>query len=211
MAKKETDLAPRIREKTLELLLEKAPEEISMRDIAKACEVTATSIYYYYKDKDSLFTEIKLVCLDAMHKDLSSRIEEKIIHYQISHERSDLLTEIRSVFEAFRDWAFEHPRIAILIMGRFKPDAINNQDDMNNYYQSTFLGQSFLERGVAAGLIRSSDTMLDTNLCVSALWGAIQSVLLKLTVPDYWTEEGRILFTNKMIDLLLTSLMHKSA
>jgi AcrR family transcriptional regulator len=46
LSKPKTDLAPQISEKTLELLMEKEPEEISTRDIAKACGVTATSLYY---------------------------------------------------------------------------------------------------------------------------------------------------------------------
>ncbi len=57
-----------IRQKTLELLLIKEPEAISMREIASSCGVTATTIYYYYKDKDTLFETIKIECLSAMEK-----------------------------------------------------------------------------------------------------------------------------------------------
>ncbi len=39
MGKPKTDLAPRIRGKTTELLLEKKPEEISTKDIAKVCGI----------------------------------------------------------------------------------------------------------------------------------------------------------------------------
>jgi AcrR family transcriptional regulator len=210
MAKPESDLVPRIREKTLALLLEKAPEEITMRDIAKACNVTATSIYYYYKDKDTLFTDIKLICLANMHKSIYIQTEKKITRYKISHERSNLLYELQAGLEAFRDWAFENPRIAILVMGRFKPDAITNQKDLDTYYESMFFGKSFLEKAAESGLVHSHDTMLDTSLCVSALWGAIESVLLKLTLPQYWTKQGSIDFTNKMIDFILTSLLSKN-
>jgi AcrR family transcriptional regulator len=210
MAKPESDLVPRIREKTLALLFEKAPEEITMRDIAKACNVTATSIYYYYKDKDTLFTDIKLICLANMHKDIQVKTEKKITSYKISHEGSNLLYELQAGLEAFRDWAFENPRIAILIMGRFKPDAIMTQEDLDTYYESTFFGQSFLEKAAEAGIIHSYNTMLDTSLCVSALWGAIESVLLKLTVPQYWSKQESIDFTDKMIELLLTALSSKS-
>jgi AcrR family transcriptional regulator len=207
MAKPETDLVPRIRKTTLDLLFEKAPEEISMRDIAKACDVSATSIYYYYKDKDALFTDIKVICLGNMHREIITQTEKKIAKYQKTHKESNPLQEIRSVFEAFRDWAFAHPRIAILIMGRFKPDAITNQEDLDTYYQSVFFGQAFLEKAAKAGIIHSTDTMLDASLCVTALWGAIESVLLKLTLPQYWSKQGRIEFTNKMIDFLIASLV----
>jgi AcrR family transcriptional regulator len=59
-------LVLRIKENTLGLLMEKEPEEISMREIAKVCGVTATTLYYYYKDKDTLFEEVKLECLEKM-------------------------------------------------------------------------------------------------------------------------------------------------
>jgi AcrR family transcriptional regulator len=39
------ELVLRIREKALELLMEKEPEELSMREIAKVCGVTATTLY----------------------------------------------------------------------------------------------------------------------------------------------------------------------
>jgi len=51
--------------------------------------------------------------------------------------------------------------------------------------------------------------MLDANLCIAALWGAIESVLLNRTIPQYWSKSGSVNFTDKMIDLLLESLTHK--
>ncbi|MBO7136728.1 MAG: TetR/AcrR family transcriptional regulator, partial [Spirochaetaceae bacterium] len=50
-----TEIIPLIKQKTLELLLEAEPSQIGMSDIARKCEITATNIYHYYKDKDSLF------------------------------------------------------------------------------------------------------------------------------------------------------------
>jgi len=78
MGKPKTDLAPKIREKTLELLLSREPEEISTRDIAKTCGVTATSLYYYYRDKEALFAEIKLSCIEQMDKYISERVAKRI-------------------------------------------------------------------------------------------------------------------------------------
>ncbi|WP_415749215.1 TetR/AcrR family transcriptional regulator, partial [Treponema peruense] len=40
--------------------MEKEPEEIGMREIAKKCGVSATAIYHYYRDKDCLFQSISL-------------------------------------------------------------------------------------------------------------------------------------------------------
>ena len=198
MGKPETDLAPRIREKTLELLLEKEPEEISTRDIAKACGVTATSLYYYYKNKETLFTEVKLDCVGKM---------DKFILGQIAKKAGNQKNELRTGLEAFRDWAFANPRMALLVMGRLKADTMAEPEKMKKYYQSTFFAKTMLDKAVKAGFSKSKNTLLDVSLCIAALWGAVESVLLKRTVPQYWSKRGGLVFTNKMIDLLLTSLI----
>jgi AcrR family transcriptional regulator len=206
MGKPKTDLAPRIRKKTLELLMEKEPEEISTRDIAKACGATTTCIYYYYKDKETLYMEIKLHCVEEMDKFIVSQVEKRIKKEQKAGKRKDPKMEIRAGLEAFRDWAFANPRISLLVMGRLKADTLANPEKMEKYYKSTVFAKAILDNAVKAGIINSKDTLLDTSLCISALWGAIESVLLNRTIPKYWTQQGRIIFTKKMIDLLLTSL-----
>jgi len=209
MGKPKTDLAPRIREKTLELLMEKEPEEISTRDIAKACGATTTCIYYYYRDKETLYMEIKLYCVGKMDEFIKNQMEKLIKKHQKAGNKTDPLIEIRAGLEAFRDWAFLNPRIALLVMERLKADTLADQEKMEKYYKSTVFAKIVMDKAVQAGLIKSKDTLLDASLCISALWGAIESVLLNRTIPQYWTQKGKIIFTDKMIDLLLASLTRK--
>ena len=210
MGKPETDLAPRIREKTLELLLEKEPEEISTRDIAKACGVTATSLYYYYKDKEALFNEIKLDCIDKMDKFILKQLAKQNVKLLKTSGNLNPVMEIREGLIAFRDWAFLNPRVALLVMGRFKADTMADPEKMMKYYQSTYFAKAMLDKAVQAGFSGSKDTMLDASLCIAALWGAIESAIMNRTIPKYWSRSGSINFTNKMIDLLLVSLMCKN-
>jgi AcrR family transcriptional regulator len=211
MGKPETDLSPRIREKTLELLMEKEPEEISTRDIAKTCGVTATSIYYYYKDREALFNEVKLECIAKMDKFISEQVEKGVIKQIKSGKKTNPLIMVRLGLEAFRDWAFANPRIALLVMERFKADTQKDAEKMKKYYKSTVFAKEMLDKAVQNGLLTSKDTLLDASLAIAALWGAIESVLLNRTLPKYWSKRGGIKFTNKMIDLLLTSLMRKKS
>ena len=209
MGKPETDLALRIRKKTLELLLEKEPEEISTRDIARACGVSATSIYYYYKDKETLFTELKIFCIREMEEFISGQISIKMSKWRRQGGIDGTIAEARAGLEAFRDWAFANPRMAHLVMGRLKADTSNDSEKMANYYRSTLFAKSILDRAVKEGLSSSKDTMLDANLCIAAVWGAIESVLLKRTIPKYWTRRKGLDFTNSMIDMLLAQLILK--
>ena len=52
------ELVSSIKKRTLELLMEKEPEEIGMREIAKKCGVSATAIYHYYRDTWRLFMAV---------------------------------------------------------------------------------------------------------------------------------------------------------
>ena len=208
MPKAATNLAVFIRDKTLELLLEKEPEEISTRDIAKACGVTATSLYYYYRDRETLFTEVKLCCIEKMDAVISEHTAKKTKQRGQS-KKQDPRGEIRTGLEAFRDWAFANPRIALLVMGRLKADTRDDPEKMKKYYQSTLFAKNLLDRTVQGGFLNSKDTLLDASLCISALWGAIETALLNRTVPQYWSKRGSVDFTNKMIDFLLTSLMFR--
>jgi len=210
MVKPKTDLAPRIREKTLELLMEKEPEEITTRDIAKACGVTATSLYYYYKDRDDLFNEIKLECIEKMDTYIAGQLAKKVSKITKQGKKINPIEEVRAGLEAFRDWAFANPRIALVVMGRLKADTQADPEKMEKYYQSVILAKTTLDRAVQAGLSNSKNTLLDASLCITALWGAIESVLLNRTIPQYWSKRGGLELTNKMIDLLLASLMRNN-
>jgi AcrR family transcriptional regulator len=195
MAVSENELAVTIQRKTLGLLMHKEPEEISMREIARECGVSATSLYYYYKDRESLFEAVKLNCLKAMDDFIAESVKPG----------RNAPRAMREALEAFRNWAFANPRISLLIMGRFKANTGAGKERLEQYYQSTLLGKKILDGIAAEGKARSKDTLLDTNLCIAALWGAIEQVLLNRTMPKYWNKG--MLFTNRMIDICCSAIL----
>lgn len=184
------ELEANIKTQGLALLLEKEPEEIGMRDIARACGVSATSIYYYYRDKEQLFEHIKLDCLDAM---------EAFVRERVADETSTD-NKIRAGLRAFRDWALSNPRVALLVMGRFKPLPGNDPVQLRRYYRSNELAKELLDAAVAEGLMPPCDTRLESALIIAALWGVLESVILKRTWPEYW--DSAFALTDRMIDRL---------
>jgi AcrR family transcriptional regulator len=176
------------------LLLEKEPEEIAMRDIAGKCGVSATTIYYYYADKDALFEAVKLDLLAAM----DARIRAGVL------EARDSKDKLRTGLVAFRDWALENPKVALLVMGRLKPNVTASKDELARYYRSNDLAKELLDAAVADGGSNVADTKLASALCIAALWGAIEAVLLNRTHPDYWKKEKY--FTDRMIDMLVAQM-----
>jgi AcrR family transcriptional regulator len=185
------DLERKIREKTLDLLMVKEPEEIGMRDIATACGVTATTIYYYFSDKENLFDAVKVDCIAT----LDSIIEKRVASVESTAGK------IRESMAAFRDWSLANPRVALLVMGKLKPNLELGPDTLPRYYRSSNLAKELLDQAVAEGLLKCEDTLLYSSLCIAGLWGAIESVLLNRTNPEYWNN-GKY-FTDRMIDLVL--------
>ncbi|MFP3091227.1 TetR/AcrR family transcriptional regulator [Treponema sp. TIM-1] len=194
MRKANPELIMAIKKKALEMLMKKEPEEITMRDIAKGCGVTATTLYYYYSDKDTLFEEVKLESIAEMNGFIQKKLEGI----------QEPLKAIKAALTAFRDWAFENPRMAILVMGRFKANKEVSNEQLEAYYLNNYFGKALLDAAVKVGKSKSKDTLLDSSLIIAALWGAIESVLLNRTMPEYW-DQG-LLFTNKMIEHLLEEL-----
>jgi AcrR family transcriptional regulator len=182
-----------IRSACLSLLLEKEPELIGMRDIATRCGISATAIYYYYSDKEKLFEAVKKDCLKRMDEWISSQVSG-----------TDTLSQLRSALEAFRDWAFANPRIALLVMGRLKANTGASSTEMPLYYRSLTLGKELLDKAVAEGSCRSNDTILDSSVCVSAVWGTIESILLNRSAPELWNRGKET--TDRIIDICIQAV-----
>ena len=192
------DIIPLIKQKTLELLMEKNPESIGMRDIAACCQVTATTIYHYYKDKDALFQSIGLDCLKELNERIKKNAEEK----QTSREK------ILNAINAFRDWSFENPRRALLVMQGFKSADNASPEVIEEFYVCNRTGENLLKKAIEEGKAVSENPRLDVGLLVSGLWGCIESVLLKKCDVEYW-ENGKA-YTDRFIDLWMKSVFKEA-
>ena len=194
MRKPNTEIISVIKQKTLELLMQKNPEQIGMREIAAACDITATNIYHYYKDKDRLFQEISLDCLYELNERLAS----------LSQKGKTVKKQIQNAIESFRDWCFENPKRALLVMQGIKSADDAPPELIEEYYVCNRTGEKLLREAITQGLAKSTNPRLDVGILVSGLWGCIESVLLKKCEPDYW-EKGKS-YTDRFIKLWLNSI-----
>lgn len=194
MRKPNTEIISVIKQKTLELLMQKNPEQIGMREIAAACDITATNIYHYYKDKDRLFQEISLDCLYELNERLASS----------SQKGKTVRKQIQNAIESFRDWCFENPKRALLVMQGIKSADDAPPELIEEYYVCNRTGEKLLREAIKQGLAKSTNPRLDVGILVSGLWGCIESVLLKKCEPDYW-EKGKS-YTDRFIKLWLNSI-----
>ncbi len=191
------DIVPLIKARTLDLLMEKNPDNIGMRDIAKACGITATAIYHYYTDKDALFQAVGLACL----KELNALILDGVHTQQTTRE------QILSAIRTFRDWSFENPRRALLVMQGIKSADNAPPEIIEEFYTCHRTGEQLLQKAVAEGIAFSENPRLDVGILISGLWGCIESVLLKKSDVAYW-ENGRA-YTDHFISMWMQSIFRK--
>jgi len=189
-----TEIIPLIKRKTLELLMENDPSQIGMREIAKNCGITATNIYHYYKDKDTLFQAISLDCI--------RRLNEKIS--QAAKEGKTIKKQITNAIESFRDWCFENPRLSLLVMQGIKSADNVPPNIIEEYYICNRTGEELLKNAINAGEAESENPRIDVGILVSGVWGCIESVLLKKCDREYW-ENGKA-FTDSFINLWTKSI-----
>ncbi len=192
------DLERKILEEALALVIQNGVDNVGMREIAKACTVSPTTLYYYYRDKEDLLEAVKLDCLFSM----DSYIAQHVVVTGFP------LADLQSGFEAFRDWAFINPDIALLVMNRFKANLGAGAEAMPRYYKSHRLVIDLLEQAVVNGTAASEDPVLDSSVCISAIWGAIESVLTNRTLPKYWDRGPE--YTDRAI-LMCMSFLTKGA
>lgn len=188
------DLEHSILDAAFDLILERGLHGVGMRDIARRCGVTATTLYYYYRDKNSLIEAVKLRCLTGM----AAWIGEHICLTDNS------LADLKSGLVAFRDWCFLKPAEALLVMSGFMPNPDVNLPEMERYYRSVRLAVSLLERAIQTGHAVSHDPVLDSSVCIATLWGAVESVLAKRSLPEFW--ERGIEFTDRAIEICIGSV-----
>lgn len=188
------DLEHSILDAALALIIERGLHAVGMRDIARRCGVTATTLYYYYRDKEALIEAVKLRCLAGMDAWIGE-------HLTLT---DDPLADLRSGLAAFWDWCFTSPQVALLVMSGFKPNADAEAGELERYYRSVRLAVSLLERAVESGSAQSTDPVLDSSVCIASVWGAVESVLVKRSLPEYW--DRGIEFTERSIEICMCYL-----
>ena len=191
------ELVSSIKKRTLELLMEKEPAEIGMREIAKNCGVSATAIYHYYKDKECLFQAISQDCLNEINKVIEFAAEKA------TSPKEKCLAAIR----AFRDWSLKNPRVASLVMEKIKSAVNLSPEETEKFYVCNRTGEKLLELCVKEGSARSENPRLDVGVLIFGLWGCIQSVISRKSEVEYW--ENSEPFTERFINMWAENIFVK--
>lgn len=163
----------RILDAALKVFAEQGFYNARVADVARAAGVADGTIYLYFQNKDDLLISL-----------FEERMEEIIAALRADLEATggDALVRLRRMIERHLSMAVESPLLAEFITVELRQSAKFVREYENPRFQEylTVL-RDLVEEGQREGLIRSG---MDSRLIVRAIFGALDEVLLTLTLAS---------------------------
>lgn len=148
------------------LFVERGIEAVSMREIAKQINYSATTLYNYFKDKEAL---LQAVC-DADFLKLAEGMREIM-------QIPDLLQRIQALCHGYAHFALNHPsHYRLMFMTPRAPCNFDiTQIEHGNTEQDAYAQlQTVVRDAFAAGLFRAE--LDDSELIAQTLWAGVHGV-----------------------------------
>jgi AcrR family transcriptional regulator len=177
------DLKAKILDAARELFVAEGVESVSMRKIAERIGYSATTLYIYFKDKESL---LHALCA----RDFGTLQES----FKNIGRISDPIERLRKLGQAYIGFAIEYPsHYRLLFMtphgppcadDEYEPEIERGNPDQDSY---AFLRATVVE-GLAAGVFR--DEYQDADLVSQVVWSALHGVasLHLIMCKDDWVQ-----------------------
>ncbi len=180
-----------------ELFISRGIEAVTMREIAKRIDYSATSIYHYFGDKESL---IRAIC-DTDFLALASSLKAIL---QLPHPIKRMLA-LGSGYAAF---ALSHPNhYRLMFMTEHPPidPALSSLKQNNAEQDAYFQLKSVVKEVYDAGYFRSD--LHDVDLIAQTIWAGIHGVCsLQITMAqDTWVKWVDI---SARLDLMQQMITH---
>jgi AcrR family transcriptional regulator len=188
------ELIAAIRKAVLELTAKKDPSAVTMREIASRCNVTPTTIYYYFENKERLFEAVKFDIIDNLDNILAQAVNEGD---PVKKQLSDLM-------RAFVGWYLANPNQADLIFDKLPPATDLTDERLARYYKANRHGHDIIARAKQSGQLVVEDVEIDTALGLAFMYGVVKLFIHKRLMPRFWDDITPL--TDRMIRLLLAGL-----
>lgn len=167
---KETSLKHRIVNAARQVLLSEGYRNFSLRKIAREIDVSATSIYLHFENKDDLIHTL----IDRAIERLNKQLEE------CASFQGDPLSKLDVLAHQYTEFALQHPR-------EYQVIYLVSSDEMARYPKEKFrkarkgyeIVTSVLEEGVKSGLIAENKPRMAAYTFWAQLHGVMSVVLSK--------------------------------
>lgn len=153
-----------------DLLIEDGFGKLSMRKIARRANVTATSIYLHFDNKDELLLALVQESIESLKKVLLSVIDDSL----------DAITQLQQLAKAYIQYAIDHPKeYEIIYMVR--------PEEMPKYPKEKFreirsvyeLLANIIQRGKLNGSLEVEDHLTSAYSVWAQLHGVVSVILNK--------------------------------
>lgn len=163
----------RIMDAALKVFAEQGFYNARVSEVARAAGVADGTIYLYFSNKDDLLISL----FEERMEEIIARLRE-----DLASTGGDALQRLRRMIERHLSMAVEQPLLAEFITVELRQSAKFVREYENPRFQEylTVL-RDLVEEGQREGLIRPG---LDSRLLVRAVFGALDEVLLTLTLAS---------------------------
>lgn len=166
----EVPLRDQILEISRHLLFEEGYKSLSMRKIAKHADVTATSIYLYFENKDHLLHTL----IEESVEELSRFIESKAL------PKTDSIERFKAIVESYVEFGIGNPEKYEIIY-KVRPDAMSRypKEKFRKARRSYELLVETIEESVSKGLMEVENPVVAAYSIWAQLHGIVSVVLNK--------------------------------
>lgn len=169
----------RILDAARELFAAEGVDSVTMRKVAEKIEYSPTAIYFHFKDKESLLTEL----CECDFRAFAQRFGKLA-------EIADPVERLRAAGHAYVDFGLENPSHYRVMFMTPKPESVEGKTGMGNPEEDSYaLLKLIVADIIAAGRIRPGVSR-DAHLLSQVIWSAVHGVV-SLDIArcsDRWVE-----------------------
>jgi len=173
------ELKQRILDAARELFAEHGYDAVTMREIARRIEYSATALYKHFTDKESLVREL---CRADFRK-----LAERMLEFATT---GDPLERFARAGLAYLDFAARYPRhYRLMFMGELPPTPPEQGERDDPHVNSYVFVRTLVSEMQGAGLLRPELT--DIDLVAQTVWAAVHGVAaleLTLSSAEAWLD-----------------------
>lgn len=164
----EVPLRDQILNNSRHILYKDGYKSLSMRKIARKAEVTATSIYLYFENKDHLLHTL----IEESVEDLSTHIEEQAL------PKANTIDRFKAIIQSYVEFGMSNPeKYEIIYQVRSDAMARYPKEKFRKARRAYELLVKTIEEGVKEGLMEVDDPVLAAYSIWAQLHGVVSVVL----------------------------------
>ena len=185
---------------TIEDIHENGTKNISMRKLSKKANITPTTIYYYFKNKDDLLDQVKLFAIS----DLDSYMKNQI------NPNKSYSFQLKIAIQSFIDWTIKNYNLSEILFEKL-PGANNfNSKTSREYYKPLFRIVSILRNGHRKNEFNVPNPSLLATAGFGWMYGLVKLHLKNVFTPEYRNKLDEL--TELTINIIINqiSLTHYS-